>query len=148
MTVNEAPASDSTLVKRLRVAIAVLALLAAGLVLWAALGGGEDDDSDEGSSDQARIVSAAELGALAEDAPGPLYSAGDAFVWVNPDSPTSAYLAEPGAGYQVEVYDPSPRRAPRARPPLGRCRAREITAGIASGSAKRQFAGQEAAPAT
>ncbi|HWO16623.1 MAG TPA: hypothetical protein VNM89_07920 [Solirubrobacterales bacterium] len=174
---NEAPASNSTLVRRLRVAIAVLALLAAGLVLWAALGG-EDDDSGESSPGQARVVSAAELGALAEDAPGPLYWAGErsgteleydeadggrlyvryltegaeagdprpvfltigtypladavaalranakrtgselleakgsgAVVWANPDSPTSVYLAEPGAAYQVEVYDPSPRRA-------------------------------------
>jgi hypothetical protein len=177
MTVNEAPASDSTLVKRLRVAIAVLALLAVGLVLWAALGGGEDDGSGENSSGQARVVSAAELDALAEEAQGPLYWAGErpgteleydeadggrlyvryltggaeagdprpvfltlgtyplpdavaalranarrtntrlqrapggALVWVNPDRPTSAYLAEPGSGYQVEVYDPDPARA-------------------------------------
>jgi hypothetical protein len=36
---------------------------------------------------------------------------GGAFVWANPDSPTSVCLAEPGAGYQVEVYDLPPRRA-------------------------------------
>jgi hypothetical protein len=36
---------------------------------------------------------------------------GGAVVWVNPDRPQSVYLAEPGSEYQVEVYDPLPRRA-------------------------------------
>ncbi len=36
---------------------------------------------------------------------------GGAVVWVNPDRPQSVYLAESGAEYQVEVYDPLPRRA-------------------------------------
>jgi hypothetical protein len=33
--------------------------------------------------------------------------------WVDPSNPTSVYLARPGAAYQVEVYDPSPKRALR-----------------------------------
>ena len=45
-----------------------------------------------------------------------------ALVWVDPQSPTSAYLARPGGDFQVEVYDPSPKRAlgvalsPKLRP--------------------------------
>lgn len=45
-----------------------------------------------------------------------------ALVWVDPQSPTSAYLARPGDDFQVEVYDPSPKHAlgvalsPRLRP--------------------------------
>ena len=31
--------------------------------------------------------------------------------WQDPTSPTSVYLSEPGGGYQVEVYDPSPKTA-------------------------------------
>lgn len=36
-----------------------------------------------------------------------------AFAWVDPNRPTSVYLARPGADHQVEVYDPSPKRALR-----------------------------------
>jgi hypothetical protein len=32
-------------------------------------------------------------------------------VWVDPQSPTSVYVARPGDDFQVEVYDPSPGRA-------------------------------------
>lgn len=45
-----------------------------------------------------------------------------AFAWQDPDSPTSVYLARPGEAFQVEVYDPDPKRAlstalsPRLRP--------------------------------
>jgi hypothetical protein len=31
--------------------------------------------------------------------------------WVDPQRPTSVHLARPGAPYQVEVYDPDPKRA-------------------------------------
>ncbi len=31
--------------------------------------------------------------------------------WQDPNSPTSVYLAKPGAKYQVEVYDPTPKQA-------------------------------------
>lgn len=47
-----------------------------------------------------------------------------AFAWVDPQSPTSVYLARPGDDFQVEVYDPSPKRAlsvafsPALRPAL------------------------------
>jgi hypothetical protein len=34
-----------------------------------------------------------------------------ALVWVDPQSPTSAYLVYPGDDFEVEVYDPSPKRA-------------------------------------
>lgn len=34
-----------------------------------------------------------------------------AFLWVDPERPTSVYVARPGEGVQVEVYDPDPRRA-------------------------------------
>ncbi len=36
---------------------------------------------------------------------------GGALAWVDPESPTSVYLAWPGAARQVEVYDPSAKRA-------------------------------------
>jgi len=45
--------------------------------------------------------------------------------WVDPQSPTSVYLARPGAKYQVELYDPSPKKAlkvalsPQLRPVAG-----------------------------
>ena len=34
-----------------------------------------------------------------------------AMAWVDPNSPTSVYLSKPGAKYQVEVYDPTPKKA-------------------------------------
>jgi hypothetical protein len=34
-------------------------------------------------------------------------------MWVDPNSPTSVYLARPGEGFQVEVYDPDPKTALR-----------------------------------
>ena len=34
-----------------------------------------------------------------------------AMAWVDPQSPTSVYLAKPGAKYQVEVYEPTPKQA-------------------------------------
>jgi hypothetical protein len=36
---------------------------------------------------------------------------GGALVWADPERPQSVYLAAPGSAYQVEVYDPLPRRA-------------------------------------
>ncbi len=36
---------------------------------------------------------------------------GGALAWIDPESPTSVYLAWPGAAPQVEVYDPSAKRA-------------------------------------
>jgi hypothetical protein len=36
---------------------------------------------------------------------------GGATVYVNPDRPQSVYLAFPGVGVEIEVYDPSPQRA-------------------------------------
>jgi hypothetical protein len=174
MPVSETPAPERILVRRLRIAIVVLAVLAAGLLVWNALRG--EDDEPTADSGEAQIVSVAELSNLAGSAQGPIYWAGErpgaeleyseagdrayvryltgdaeagdprpaflavstyplpdavaallanarrtgtelqrteggALVWVNPDRPTSVYLAEPGSAYQVEVYDPSPRRA-------------------------------------
>lgn len=46
--------------------------------------------------------------------------------WQDPTSPTSVYLAKPGASFQVEVYDPKPSQAlqvalsPKLRPVPGR----------------------------
>lgn len=48
-----------------------------------------------------------------------------ALVWVDPDSPTSVYVARPGEDFQIEVYDPTPKAAldvalsPRLRPVAG-----------------------------
>lgn len=48
-----------------------------------------------------------------------------AFAWQDPDSPTSVYVARPGEAFQIEVYDPDPKRAlstalsPRLRPVAG-----------------------------
>ncbi len=48
-----------------------------------------------------------------------------AMAWQDPESPTSVYLAKPGAKYQVEVYDPTPKTAlevalsPKLRPVAG-----------------------------
>ena len=75
---NEPPASQQpSLVKRLRVAVVVLAALAVGLVVWAALAGDGDEEPDNGAAVEASVVSAAELGQLAADAEGPVYWAGE-----------------------------------------------------------------------
>jgi hypothetical protein len=48
-----------------------------------------------------------------------------ALAWVDPDSPTSVYVARPGDDFQIEVYDPVPKRAlevalsPQLRPVVG-----------------------------
>jgi hypothetical protein len=176
--VNEASAPESPWIRPLRVLIVVLALIAAGLVVWKALGGGGGDSGDTTATTATpRILSAEELRAVAAERGSPVYWAGarpgaeleyseaaagrvyvryltaaakpgsprtdfltigtyrlpDAaaalranakrtstrlrkaphgfLAWVNPSRPASVYLAKPGAAYQVEVYDPSPRRA-------------------------------------
>jgi hypothetical protein len=76
--VNETPAPPQpSLVRRLRVAVIVLAAIAIGLVAWAAIGGDGDDESANGDAVEARIVSAAELESIAADAEAPLYWAGE-----------------------------------------------------------------------
>ncbi len=53
-----------------------------------------------------------ELKAGAKRGGGKLRKApGGLSAWVDPQSPTSVYLAKPGSEYQVEVYDPSPKEA-------------------------------------
>jgi len=48
-----------------------------------------------------------------------------ALAWRDPESPTSVYVARPGEAFQIEVYDPDPKRAlstalsPRLRPVAG-----------------------------
>ena len=71
------PPQQPSLVRRLRVAVVVLAALAIGLVAWAAIGGDGDEESDNGAAVEASAVSAAELGELAADAEGPVYWAGE-----------------------------------------------------------------------
>jgi hypothetical protein len=48
----------------------------------------------------------------AKETGGELKSApGGATVYINPDHPQSVYLAYPGVGVEIEVYDPNPQRA-------------------------------------
>ena len=57
-------------------------------------------------------VAFALLKASAQRSGGKLRKApGGAMAWVDPESPTSVYLAKPGGEYQVEVYDPDPKTA-------------------------------------
>ena len=74
---NETPTpSQPSLIRRLRVAIIVLAAIAIGLVAWAAIGG-DGDESDNGAAVEARILSAAELAEIAAASDAPIYWAGE-----------------------------------------------------------------------
>jgi hypothetical protein len=161
--------------RRRNAAIAVVAVLAVGLVAWLLLRDGDDDSAAPGSPRAASAAQLRDLSAsighdvywtgspaagteleLTHQADGRIYvrylrgdgKVGDArprfttvgtypvpaalaalrkqakqpgavtrdlpgggLAYMNADRPTSVYLAWPGSGYEVEVFDPSPKRA-------------------------------------
>ena len=84
-----------SLIRRLRVAIVVLAAIAVGLIAWAALAGDGDEESDNGAAVEASVVSAAELADIAAASDAPIYWAGE--------RPGTELEYDEGAGDRVYV---------------------------------------------
>lgn len=184
------PSGQSRSLRVLWVVLALLVVLLAGLLIWQATGGGDDDGAPAEAPEvpAPRVVDAAELRDVAATSEVPIYWVGPrqgaelelseaddaqayvryltggaeaedprprfltigtyrlpaalavlranadrsgvelrraargALAWVDPQSPTSVYVARSGEDFQIEVFDPVPERAleaalsPRLRP--------------------------------
>jgi hypothetical protein len=77
--------------------------------------GGEVGDPRARFTTVATYPVPAALAALRKEADGPdaiiRTLPGGGLAYLNADQPTSVYLAWPGTGYEVEVFDPSPKHA-------------------------------------